>query len=72
MLRIAQTRVAPVPAIEQRPRPAVLMMDVGIEEKTQHIIRAGVDCQHRFTEQLQRPGECSRNGRDASPPSHAL
>lgn len=33
MLRIAQTRVAPVPAIEQRPRPAVLMMDVGIEEK---------------------------------------
>lgn len=34
MLRIAQTRVAPVPAIEQRPRPAVLMMDVGIEEKT--------------------------------------
>ncbi len=68
MLRIAQARVTPVPAVEQRPRPAVLMMDIGIKEKAQHIIRAGVDRQHAFTEQLQGPGECSRNGRDASSP----
>ena len=42
------------------------------KEKAQHIIRAGVDRQHAFTEQLQGPGECSRNGRDASSPAHAL
>lgn len=58
MLRIAQARVTPVPAVEQRPRPAVLMMDIGIKEKAQHIIRAGVDRQHAFTEQLQGPCEC--------------
>lgn len=65
MLRIAQARVTPVPAVEQRPRPAVLMMDIGIKEKAQHIIRAGVDRQHAFTEQLQ--GQASAAVMDVTP-----
>ena len=68
MLRIAQARVTPVPAVEQRPRPAVLMMDIGIKEKAQHIIRAGVDRQHVSPSNCRAQASAAANGRDASSP----